>query len=216
VKKNGEVIDVVVSAMPERGTDAGAARSLAVMTDVTERNRAEAALKQHGENLAALHRFTLDLLDRRDMGDLLQTVVERAAAMVGAPFAGLALLEGERLVGRAYTRNQPFLTSDAFGRDEGMIAWQAIEPLRTKRAEEQTTLGSQLLRVAQRATRASVMLAAGPISSTRSSAGMPRRASLPSVRTGSPRPKLRFSSSRSVSRISARVPSRSERSRSPR
>lgn len=127
VKKNGETIDVVVSAMPERGTGGDGARSLAVMTDVTERNRAEAALKQHGENLAALHRFTLDLLDRRDLGGLLQTVVERAAAMIGAPFAGLALLEGERLVGRAYTRNQPFLTGDAFGRDEGMIAWQAID-----------------------------------------------------------------------------------------
>ena len=147
VKKNGETIDVVVSAMPERDTGGdepagppqgrmperearrspSGARSLAVMTDVTERNRAEAALKQHGENLAALHRFTLDLLDRRDMGDLLQTVVERAAAMVGAPFAGLALLEGERLAGRAYTRNQPFLTGDVFGRDEGLIAWQAID-----------------------------------------------------------------------------------------
>ena len=147
VKKNGETIDVVVSAMPERGVGGdesagppqgrmperearispGGARSLAVMTDVTERNRAEAALKQHGENLAALHRFTLDLLDRRDMGDLLQTVVERAAAMIGAPFAGLALLEGERLVGRAYTRNQPFLVGDAFGRDEGLIAWQAMD-----------------------------------------------------------------------------------------
>jgi hypothetical protein len=35
--------------------------------------------------------------------------------------------------------------------------WQAIEPLRTRGVDEQTTLGAQLRRVAQRATRASVM-----------------------------------------------------------
>lgn len=35
--------------------------------------------------------------------------------------------------------------------------WQAIEPLRTRGVDEQTTLGAQLRRVAQRATRASAM-----------------------------------------------------------
>lgn len=50
VKKNGEVLDVLVSAISERGPDGGVGRSLAVLFDLTERKKAEERLlRAHDE-----------------------------------------------------------------------------------------------------------------------------------------------------------------------
>jgi PAS domain S-box-containing protein len=58
VKKNGEVIDVLLSAITDRDEQIQTVRSLAVSIDVTERNRAERALKEAKE---ALSRYSKDL-----------------------------------------------------------------------------------------------------------------------------------------------------------
>ena len=52
VKKNGETMEVMISAIADRGPDGSIQRSLAVSIDVTERNRAEAALRIAKEELS--------------------------------------------------------------------------------------------------------------------------------------------------------------------
>jgi PAS domain S-box-containing protein len=47
IKKNGEVMDVLLSATAEKNADGNVERSLAVLVDVTERNRAEDALREN-------------------------------------------------------------------------------------------------------------------------------------------------------------------------
>jgi PAS domain S-box-containing protein len=49
VKKNGEVMDVLLSAIVERGPDGGVRRSMAVVTDITPRKRVEEELRQARE-----------------------------------------------------------------------------------------------------------------------------------------------------------------------
>lgn len=49
VKKNGELIDVLLSAIAERDTSGNIIRTLAVSVDVTERNRIEVALSESEE-----------------------------------------------------------------------------------------------------------------------------------------------------------------------
>jgi PAS domain S-box-containing protein len=51
VKKNGEVLDVLLSATAERDTAGNVVRSLAVIEDITERKRAEEALRENQERL---------------------------------------------------------------------------------------------------------------------------------------------------------------------
>jgi PAS domain S-box-containing protein len=58
VKKNGETIDVLLSAIGDRDGEGNVIRSLAVSIDVTERNRAEKALQLAKEELS---RYSKDL-----------------------------------------------------------------------------------------------------------------------------------------------------------
>ncbi|HEX9924697.1 MAG TPA: PAS domain S-box protein [Anaerolineae bacterium] len=55
VKKNGEIIDVLLSATSERDEAGNITRSLAVSVDVTEQKRAEAQLKYQAYLLANVH-----------------------------------------------------------------------------------------------------------------------------------------------------------------
>jgi len=53
VKKNGETMDVLLSAIAERDSEGKVARSLAVMIDVTDRRRAEEEIEQLNTDLAS-------------------------------------------------------------------------------------------------------------------------------------------------------------------
>lgn len=86
--------------------------------------RDEAAQKDY---LAALYQTTLDLLHRREVDDVLQTIVERAAQILDAPYGELMLQEEDALVVYAFTTNQPFLRGDRVRRDEARISWQVYD-----------------------------------------------------------------------------------------
>ena len=58
IKKNGDTIDILLSAISEQDAQGKPIRSLAICIDVTERNRAEAALKRAKDEL---RRYSLNL-----------------------------------------------------------------------------------------------------------------------------------------------------------
>ena len=71
VKKNGEVMDILLSAIAEKDQKGNIKRSLAVLTDITKRKQAEKALKKHQKNLklalktAKLAHWELDLVKNK-------------------------------------------------------------------------------------------------------------------------------------------------------
>ncbi len=69
VKKSGEKIDVLLSAIADRNPEGNIVRSLAVSIDVTQRNRAEEALKQAKEELS-LYSKDLERLVRKQTEEI--------------------------------------------------------------------------------------------------------------------------------------------------
>jgi signal transduction histidine kinase len=100
-------------------------RELALARDqALEASRAEAAQNAY---LAALHQTTLELLHHRDISDVFQTLVDRLAMVLDAPYGELMLIEDDELVVCAFTANQPFLRGDRVRRGEAALTWQAFD-----------------------------------------------------------------------------------------
>jgi len=60
---------------------------------VTKRKQIEQELRQQNEYLGALHETTLALMNRLDLADLLQTIVTRAAQLLGTSHGYISLVE---------------------------------------------------------------------------------------------------------------------------
>jgi len=84
-------------------------------------------LRKQNDWLAALHQMTFDLLNKRDIDELLQSIVEKAAKFLDAPYSEIMLLENEELVVKAFTKNQPQLSGDRAGRGEAILSWKAFD-----------------------------------------------------------------------------------------
>ncbi|MBK8984601.1 MAG: PAS domain S-box protein [Chloroflexi bacterium] len=81
----------VISPISE--ADGQISHFIAIKEDITHRKQMETQLHRRNDTLNALHTITLDILKRRTVADLLQTVVLRAVELLDAPYAELMLLE---------------------------------------------------------------------------------------------------------------------------
>jgi two-component system nitrate/nitrite sensor histidine kinase NarX len=99
----------------------------AAYIDITERKQAEAKIRRQNEYLNTLYQITLDLLNRRHVDDLLQTILIRATELLDATYGEILQLEGEALVTRICTPNQAFLRGDRIQRGEGLLSWRAFD-----------------------------------------------------------------------------------------
>jgi two-component system, cell cycle sensor histidine kinase and response regulator CckA len=102
-------------------------RFIAIERDITDRKQAEQRLAQQNQYLAMMHEITLELLNRREMDELLQVVVEQAAALLDAPYSEVLLKEEDALVCRACTGDLSFVKGDRVHRGEALLSWQAYD-----------------------------------------------------------------------------------------
>ena len=76
---------------------------VAIKEDITEQKIMQDQLQKQNDYLSILHQITLDLLNRREINDLLQVVVDRSAILLDAPFSELMLEEDGVLVIESFT-----------------------------------------------------------------------------------------------------------------
>jgi PAS domain S-box-containing protein len=97
--------------------------------DITERKQMEIALRYRTNVLAALHQVTLDLVNRHEMDDILQTLMVNIRALLAASDISFDLVENsDTLVTYAVTPGQPLQKGDIMRRGEGgWLSWQAID-----------------------------------------------------------------------------------------
>ena len=106
---------------------------LAVMHDLSERINLEGILHRRNETLAALNQTVLDLVNRLEVDDILQTLLAKAQALLDAPDVSVDLIEdGDTIVTYAVTTGQPLIKGDRMRRGEGgFLTWQAVDSKQT-------------------------------------------------------------------------------------
>jgi len=98
-----------------------------ILRDVSERESLEGLIMRQYDSLNTLHLITLDLLNRRDIKDLLQFIVDEAVKLLEVSYCEILLPDGDELVALAFTRDRPFLTGNRFTREEGQLSWQVFD-----------------------------------------------------------------------------------------
>jgi PAS domain S-box-containing protein len=88
-----------------------------------------AALDNRIKILGTLNLVTLDLINRRNIDDILQTLLAQLGSLLEAPDISVDLLENEdTIVTYAVSPNQPLQLGDTMRRGEGgFLSWQAIQ-----------------------------------------------------------------------------------------
>lgn len=96
IRKDGTVLWALMETSALRDSDQKYTGALAMLTDITERKRAEQQVRQRAEEFAALYETATDLMTQTDLTSVLQTVVQRAMTLLGAPGGALLLYDAAR------------------------------------------------------------------------------------------------------------------------
>ena len=102
-------------------------RLIGAMLDITDRKQAEETIRHQNDMLSSLHHITLNLLRYREIGQLLNALVEFSTSFLDAPYAEIMLVEDDWLVIKAATQNQQSRIGERLGRSEAMLSWQAFD-----------------------------------------------------------------------------------------
>ncbi len=92
LKKNGEVLEVQLSAVSERDEEGNIQRSLSVFVDITERMRAEQQLQTQVRRMASLRAVEMSITARIDLHTTLNTLLDQVMAQLGVDASCVLLL----------------------------------------------------------------------------------------------------------------------------
>jgi PAS domain S-box-containing protein len=109
--------------------DGKCVRLFGAFQDITERKQKDEILRNRTAILAALHQVALDLIQRHELEEILQTLLAKTSALLNVQQVSIDLIENEdTLVTYAATPGQPLSKGDRMHRGEGgWLSWQAIE-----------------------------------------------------------------------------------------
>jgi diguanylate cyclase (GGDEF)-like protein len=97
-------------------------------SELNERKHTEALLRRQKDYLEALHQISLDLLNQRNVDDLLNAIINNATRLLNAPYGDLDIVEDDVMITRAFTKNQDFEKDLRTPRGEsGTASWQAYD-----------------------------------------------------------------------------------------
>ena len=125
--KNGSEFWESATIAPVLNRDGDVINFVEIKQDITEQKIMQDQLQNQNDYLSILHQITLDLLNRRELNDLLQVIVDRSAVLLDAPFSELMLEEDGILAVKSCTENQPNLKGDRVARNAESLSWQAFD-----------------------------------------------------------------------------------------
>jgi PAS domain S-box-containing protein len=126
-RKDGSLFWESATIAPVHSRDGEVINFVEIKQDISEQKILQDQLQKQNDYLSILHQLTLDLLNRREINDLLQVIVDRSAILLDAPFSELMLEKDGTLVVEAFTENQPALKGDRVTREQAKLSWQAFD-----------------------------------------------------------------------------------------
>jgi PAS domain S-box-containing protein len=126
-RKNGSEFWESATIAPVLTRDGEAINFVEIKQDITEQKIMQDQLQKQNDYLSILHQITLDLLNRREINDLLQVIVDRSSILLDAPFSELMLEKDGVLVVESFTDNQMSLKGDRATREQAKLSWQAFD-----------------------------------------------------------------------------------------
>ncbi len=128
-RKDGSVFWESATIAPVHNRDGNVVNFVEIKQDITGQKILQDQLQKQNDYLSILHQVTLDLLNRREINDLLKIIVDRSAILLDAPFSELMLEKDGVLIVEAFTDNQPGLKGDRVTRGQAILSWQAFDSL---------------------------------------------------------------------------------------
>jgi len=126
-RKDGSEFWESATIAPVLNRDGEAVNFVEIKQDITEQKIMQDQLQKQNDYLSILHQITLDLLNRREINDLLQVIVDRSSILLDAPFSELMLEKDGVLVVESFTDNQMSLKGDRATREQAKLSWQAFD-----------------------------------------------------------------------------------------
>ena len=124
-RKDGSLFWESATIAPVQNRDGVISNYVAVKEDITAAKQLREQIRSQNDYLSILHQTTIALLDRQELGDLLNAAVEKACILLDAPLGEIMLKEDEYMVVRAFSKNQPYLLGDRVDRSQAKLTWQA-------------------------------------------------------------------------------------------
>ena len=124
-RANGSIFPVEVSI--SHAQVGGRMLYFAILRDMGDRFKMEELLLNQYDSLSTLHHITLDLLNQRDVQEMLHFIVLKAAKLLDAPYCEVLLPEKDELVAKASTESELFSPGTRIKREEGRLSWKAFD-----------------------------------------------------------------------------------------
>lgn len=124
-RANGSIFPVEVSI--SRAQVGGRMLYFAILRDMGDRLKMEELLLNQYDSLNTLHHITLDLLNQRDVQEMLHFIVLKAARLLDSPYCEVLLPENDELVAKASTESELFSPGTRIKRDEGRLSWRVFD-----------------------------------------------------------------------------------------
>ena len=138
-KKDGSRLIGEINAELVRDPQGKPLHIQSVVRDIGQRKQAEEKMRRQNEYLTVLHHVTLDLLNRRNRDDLLQSIINRASEIIDAPYVEILFKEGDEMVTHACTENIAFMLGDRGKRGEASLVWKAHDTRQVATIEDYST-----------------------------------------------------------------------------
>lgn len=129
-RKDGSLYWELATIAPVKDENGKIVNYVGIKEDITAQKELRETLARQNNYLAMLQTITLEMLERRDEQELIETILQRARAMLNADRSVIALAEGEQLIYRSVIGEHAEQYGLPVPRDAMPLLWKAFETRR--------------------------------------------------------------------------------------